>query len=93
MTVYLLHFERPYRHARHYVGYTENLEQRLAAHRSGNGARLIEVITVAGIDWQLARTWEGAGRDLERAIKRAGHSPRLCPICNVQGAHNRRRQP
>ena len=27
-TVYLLHFERSYRHARHYIGFTQNLEQR-----------------------------------------------------------------
>jgi predicted GIY-YIG superfamily endonuclease len=27
--VYLLHFERSYRHARHYIGFTQNLGQRL----------------------------------------------------------------
>jgi hypothetical protein len=34
-TVYLLHFERPYRgRSRHYLGSTRNLEQRLASHRT-----------------------------------------------------------
>jgi hypothetical protein len=28
--VYLLHFHRSYRHARHYIGFTQNLDQRLA---------------------------------------------------------------
>jgi predicted GIY-YIG superfamily endonuclease len=87
--VYLLHFERPYKHARHYVGYTDDLDRRLAEHRSGSGARLLAVIAEAGIGWTLARTWPG-GRDLERAIKRAGHTPRLCPICNPGGAWSRR---
>ena len=89
--VYLLHFERPYRHARHYLGFTDDLDRRLAQHRSGNGARLLEVIAEAGIGWVLARTWPDGERELERAIKRAGHTPRLCPLCNPEGAWARRR--
>ena len=37
--VYLLHLERSYRHARHYIGFTQNLEQRLAATALAAGAR------------------------------------------------------
>ncbi len=36
--VYLIHLSRPYRHARHYLGWTQNLEQRLAEHRAGRGS-------------------------------------------------------
>ena len=79
-TVYLLHFTRPYRHARHYTGWTRNLAQRLAAHRHGQGARLIAVITAAGIGFQLARTRTGS-RDDERAIKHDGGATRYCPLC------------
>jgi len=79
--VYLLHFHEPYHHARHYLGWTTNLEERLKRHASGNGARLIEVIAEAGITWQLVRTWPG-GRDLERRLKARHNNPRLCPICN-----------
>ena len=79
-TVYLIHFDVAYRHARHYVGWTADLLARLAAHREGRGARLMEVITAAAITWQLARTWPG-GRDRERAIKNRHEAPRLCPIC------------
>lgn len=78
--VYLLHFNRPYKHARHYLGSTNNLNARLERHRAGNGARLIEVITQAGIGFTLARTWEG-GRTLERRLKNWHNSPKLCPIC------------
>lgn len=79
--VYLIHFDEKLKHAQHYLGSTDNLEQRLERHRSGNGARLMEVIMQAGITWQLARTWEG-GRDVEKRLKRQKNSPRLCPICN-----------
>jgi len=91
MAVYLLHFETPYRHAQHYVGFTEDLEARLERHRAGNGARLLEVVTQAGIAWELVRAWPRGSRELERAIKRAGHSPRLCPVCNPEGCWRMRR--
>ena len=42
--IYMLCFHQPYRHARHYVGWTEDLLDRLDGHASGHGARLIEVI-------------------------------------------------
>jgi len=79
-TVYLLHFARPYRHARHYLGYAEDLERRLARHRAGTGARLLEVISEAGITWRLVRTWSGS-RTLERQLKGRHSGVRLCPLC------------
>ena len=57
-----------------------DLEARIATHRAGRGARLIEVVTAAGIGFVIARTWAG-GRDLERRLKNRKNSPRLCPIC------------
>ena len=82
MTVYLLCFDRPYHHARHYLGFAEDLDARLAQHRRGAGARLIQVIAGAGIGWRLARTWPGGDRTLERRLKNQHHGPRLCPACN-----------
>ena len=81
-TVYLIHLDTPYKHARHYTGWTTDLAARLHAHRNGRGARLMEVITAAGITWRLARTWPG-GRDRERAIKDRHEAPRLCPECTA----------
>jgi predicted GIY-YIG superfamily endonuclease len=80
--VYLLHFEVPYRHAQHYLGWTEDLPTRLKDHRRGRGARLMEVITAAGIRFTLARTWPGT-RALERRLKNRGGHARLCPICQA----------
>ena len=79
--IYLLHFSTPYHHAKHYVGFTTDLPARLDAHQRGAGARLLDVITAAGIGFELARTWSGTRRD-ERAIKSRKAAPRLCPTCN-----------
>jgi predicted GIY-YIG superfamily endonuclease len=87
-TVYLLHFSRPLHHARHYLGSTSDLDQRLNEHRSGQGARLLEVITDLGISFELARTWEG-DRKPERRLKNRHNAPRLCPICSPPGVRCR----
>jgi predicted GIY-YIG superfamily endonuclease len=86
--VYLLHLSENYHHARHYVGFAEDLEERLAAHLSGQGARLLAVVKDAGITWTVARTWSG-DRKLERRIKNRKEAPALCPVCSGQPANNR----
>jgi hypothetical protein len=81
-TVYLLHLDPPYKHARHYTGSAApgRLQARLAAHAAGTGARLMEVVKAAGGSFRLARTWPG-GRTRERELKARHDAPRLCPIC------------
>ncbi|HTP19013.1 MAG TPA: hypothetical protein VMJ65_05375 [Solirubrobacteraceae bacterium] len=86
--VYLVHFTQPYRHARHHTGWTADLESRLAEHQAGRGARLLQVITQAGIGWTLARTWQGT-RDRERQLKRHGGASRRCPICRANQGRSR----
>ena len=78
--VYLLHFEQPYRHARHYTGFTDDLLERLDKHARGHGSRLMNVISHTGIGFILVRTCEGT-RHTERAIKNQGGAVRYCPIC------------
>jgi predicted GIY-YIG superfamily endonuclease len=80
-TVYLFHFDQRYEHAGHYTGWAEDLDHRVAEHLAGRGARLIEVITQAGISFRLARTWPGVTRARERQLKRQGGASRHCPIC------------
>jgi hypothetical protein len=80
--IYLLQFDRPYRHARHYSGWTTNLPERLADHAAGRGARRLEVVAADGIGWRLARTWIGV-RHCERAIKNQGGLSRSCPACGI----------
>lgn len=86
--IYLIHFSTPVgndnHQAQHYLGYTENLEQRVNAHRGGTsagGARLLEVCSERGVDWDVVRLWFG-DRELERRLKRWKKASRLCPICS-----------
>jgi len=88
-TVYLLHFDRPYQHARHYLGWTTDLDSRLAEHLAGRGARLLQVVHHAGIGWTLARTWTGP-RGRERQLKRQGGASRRCPCCGITPRAGRR---
>ncbi len=79
--VYLIHFAEPYKHAKHYLGSSDDLSRRLDQHHNGTGARLMQVVREAGISWVVARTWPG-GRRLEFALKRQHNAPKnLCPIC------------
>jgi len=84
--VYLLHFDQPYKHARHYTGWAADLDARLAKHDAGRGARLLAVVKDAGIGWTLARTWPGT-RARERAIKNQGGASRHCPSCGITPRH------
>jgi predicted GIY-YIG superfamily endonuclease len=81
-TVYLLHFTSPYKHARHYRGWTSDLPARLAEHRAGRGARLMTVIRGAGIGFIVAKTEPGT-RARERQLKQRG-AGRDCPVCMAQ---------
>ena len=83
--VYLIHFEKAYKHARHYLGYAQDVDVRLQRHRAGNGARLMEVIVDAGISWEVSRLWpcedEHQARLLERRLKHWHGSGQFCPLC------------
>lgn len=82
--VYLLHFEKPYKHARHYLGFSETDPRkpggRIEKHSNGNGSRLCSVIKDKGIKFVVARVWENVDRCFERKKKGNG-GVRACPIC------------
>jgi hypothetical protein len=87
--VYLLHFDQPIGDtsnprgfASHYTGWTLDLPARLTEHAAGRGARLMEVVSEAGIGWQLARIWPGT-RARERSLKGSGGAARRCPVCQL----------
>lgn len=87
-TVYLLHFidaagnHAKHGHAGHYVGFTENLPQRLATHRSGRGARLLQVVLEDGLSFVVVRLWTGVTEAEEQRVKNLGGAARCCPVCN-----------
>ena len=82
--IYLLHFDRPYRHASHYTGWVHSptfLQPRPGAHRDGVGARLMAVIGEAGIGFQLGPYL--GGRPLPRALPQTPRR-RLPPLPAVR---------
>lgn len=86
-TVYLIHFDHPLGNranvrgqAQHHIGYTNNLEVRLAHYRTGGGAAIMRTLANRGIGWCVVRTWCGT-RSYERQFKNRKNAPRLCPIC------------
>jgi predicted GIY-YIG superfamily endonuclease len=80
-TVYLVHFDRPLAHARHYIGWTRDEEIRVERHRNGHGSRLLAAVQREGIPWTVVRRWRGS-RAHERYLKRQRHAPQFCPVCS-----------
>jgi predicted GIY-YIG superfamily endonuclease len=80
--VYLIHFETPLCHARHYLGATDDVNARLARHRKGLGANILRVCNENNISYKVARVWENKPIGYERKLKNRKNAPILCPICN-----------
>jgi hypothetical protein len=91
--IYLLHFERSYKHARHYLGWTTNLEERLERHRAGRGSPLIAAAVADGIQFELAATWPGDRHEERRLHRYKNSGARLCPICREERRARRSAQP
>ncbi len=89
--VYLLHFSRPLAHAKHYLGSAQNLDERLAEHQRGQGARLTQVVLELGISFECVRTWKG-GRKEEREFKNWKKATALCPLCRQEVNAKRRKR-
>lgn len=89
-TIYLLHFTSPFKHARHYMGWTDELTERMNAHRKGNGSNLIRHLIKSGLDFEIARTWIG-DRNQERYFKNIHKRlSGLCPVCKGRPIATRR---
>lgn len=82
---YLLHFLAPLAHAKHYCGWTQNLEQRIEQHRKGQSSRIMEVLHERNIGFEVAKTWSNTTRKFERRLKSQGGLSRHCPICIKEG--------
>lgn len=96
-TVYLLHFDPPFKHARHYAGFTTlDPDDRRLRHMAGRGARLVEAAVAAGCQVTIVRLWPDVEQGFERTVKgsyadgaRGGRMhnrslTRLCPACTRQ---------
>jgi hypothetical protein len=78
--VYLIHFDKPLCHARHYLGFSEDLPGRIQKHRNGQSAAFMKAISKQGISWHVLRIWDG-DRTFERMLKDQHNASHLCPTC------------
>jgi predicted GIY-YIG superfamily endonuclease len=79
--IYLIHFEEKYHHAQHYIGWTENIDNRFKSHLKNNGSKLLKAVNKKGIKYKIIKTWEGT-RFFERRMKKWKKAKIFCPICN-----------
>lgn len=93
--VYVLHFDQPLGHARHYTGFAKAglLAARLAEHERGCGARLTQVALERGIGWTVAKVFEGVSLGFEWELKiRRRTACAYCPLCAGERLAHRRMQ-
>lgn len=92
-TVYLLHFDPPYKHARHYIGWTSlPVDDRLLRHmqqgKNPRGSKLVYHAVANGCTVTIAKTWENVTREFERKLKNKKCAPRFCLICKEEHTHD-----
>lgn len=82
MAVYVLHFEPPYEHAKHYIGFTTRpVRDRVADHFAGRGSPLVKAALAAGCSVTLAHSWQCGNRHFERWLKNKKDTPKWCRTC------------
>lgn len=90
--VYLLHFSRAFKHARHFVGATSHAAEARAVAAGdtlpGFDAPLVAAARATGIQFFVVRTWSG-GPATARALRDAGNHRRLCRLCTSERAERR----
>lgn len=90
--LFLLHFDPPYRHARHYFGYAKrNLREYARAVAQGRQHAphpLVERAILAGCTVTVVDVWPGHSRDDRRRFRRCGSLSRFCPTCRAEGSHH-----
>jgi len=85
--LFLLHFEPPYKHARHYLGYAvgtgrgSSYAKAIARGTAIGPHELVMAAQWAGCTITVADVFEGAGRAVQRTMRASHHLHRFCPIC------------
>lgn len=91
-TIYVIHFDEPYHHARHYLGWSSDVAARFDRHTAGRGSPLVKAAVAAGIGVRVVYTRPGTRHD-ERRMHVHGHLSQLCPLCRqprVRKSNSRR---
>lgn len=92
--VYLAHFDTPFKHCQHYIGWTsdENFEARMKCHKANKGSKLLAALNKAGIGWNIVRTWPNEDGNFERKLKKQRNAHKHCPVCKVSRIKLRSKQ-
>ena len=80
-TIYLLHFDPPVAHARHYLGWAKDHMDRINKHLAGQGSPLVKAAVENGSHIECVRIWENKDRNFERKLKNRKNTKKLCPVC------------
>jgi hypothetical protein len=88
-SVYLVHFARALHGARHYLGFSTDIDARLRRHRAGRGSPLLGAATKKGIAWRVVRTWKRKDGNFEKTLKGNNTLEQLCPKCSGPHAYRR----
>lgn len=94
-SVYLIHLVPAIAHARHYVGSTGDLQERMRCYQAGNSdaCKLIQAVHRVGGSWILAAVWSFETTQealaFEYSFKKSGRGKhtrkavRHCPLCRA----------
>ena len=88
--VYLLHFDPPYSHAGHYLGYAKrnllDYARAVASGRQWAPHPLVEAAIGQGSTVKVVDWWPGENRAFQRRLRSQGGLSRHCPTCRAAGA-------
>lgn len=93
--LFLLHFDPPYHHARHYIGYAVGTGRGRAyakAVASGTAIGPHELVMAAqwsGCEISVVDVFVGEGRTLQRRMRAAHGLSRFCRICIERGENHK----
>ncbi len=83
-SVYLVHLSRALNGARHYLGFSTNVAERMRRHKAGRGAPLLAEAAKRGIGFKVVRRWLKRDGYFEQELKRGGIGQH-CPMCRKRG--------
>lgn len=86
--VYVIHFDKPYKHAKHYTGIALDVEKRMKQYSKGQGSRLMKVLKEHNIGFKYKviveyGTYSEAHAEEKRLKTKVKKPQRYCPICKL----------
>jgi|ERR1043166_1145738 predicted GIY-YIG superfamily endonuclease len=87
-SVYVIHFDPPHKHAKHYTGIVLNVQERFTEHSNGTGGKLTKVAVENGTKLLLHTIKSGLSfydaHALEIKLKKRHKASGYCPTCQKE---------